>query len=811
MGTILRDLRYGVRVLLKSPGFTAVAVLTLALGMGANAAMFSLVNGVLLRGLPFPQQDRLMVVYTTAPQFPHMSTSYPNFLDWVGRSRSFSGMAAFRSDGFNLTGQGQPERVRLAMVSASFFPMLDIKPVLGRTFTADEDRRNGPLAVVLGTSYWKERFGADPHVIGRTLVLNGLAYTVVGVASNDIALYRNIKAFVPIGGWREGIFWDRSVGMGMGAIGRLRPGVTREQAQSEMTAIARGLAQEFPKENKDKGITLVPLREDLVGDIRGALLVLLGAVGFVLLIACANVANLLLARSAARRREFAIRSALGAGRARLVRQVLSEGLLLAVAGGVLGLVLARGLVALFLARVADDLPAHAVVGMDWTVLVFTVVLSLVASLIFAAAPAFQSSRAGVSEALKEGGRGTSGRHRLQRGLVVGEIALALLLSVGAGLMVRTMWRLWQVDPGFDAKNLLTFYLAGTPSKDQSGQALREGYVQLEDRIRHVPGVESVSIVGGSLPMSGDSELPFWVEGRPHATEQTQLPWALFYMVSAEYQKTFGLHLIRGRFITEGDTEKAPYAVVIDDELARTIFPGEDPLGQRLHLGIIDIDYTIVGIVGHVRHWGLERDNLEKVRSQIYMPFRQLPDALMPVLANESGWVVRTAVASGVMTEQIKHAVFEFNSEMTLFGGETMEEIINDSLSQKRLTRLLLASFAVLALVLAAVGIYGVMSQLVLQSTHDIGVRMALGAAPGTVLAMVLRNAMAMALGGIAAGALGALAATRLMSSMLYGIGATDPLTFVSVAAILAAVALLASYLPARRATKVDPMVVLRYE
>jgi predicted permease len=811
MGALFKDLRYGLRVLLKSPGFSAVAVLTLALGIGANAAMFSLVNGVLLRGLPFPEPERLLIIYSSAPQFQHMSSSYLNFLDWARQSKSFTAMAAFRNDSFNFTGQGQPERVKLAMVSASFFPILDIKPVIGRSFTAEEDRRGGPPAVMLSTSYWKERFGADPKVLGRTLILNGNAYTVVGIASNDVAIFRDIKAFLPIGGWEDPVFWNRAVSMGMNAIGRLKPGVSHEQAQSEMTAIARGLAQEYPKDDKDKGIALVSLREDLVGDIRGALLVLLGAVGFVLLIACANVANLLLARSAARRREFAIRSALGAGRIRLVRQVLSEGLLLAIAGAACGLLLARGLVTVALARIADDLPAHSVVGMDWTVLAFTLGLSLVASVIFAAAPALQTTRHDVSETMKEGGRGVSARHRMQRGLVVAEIALALLLTVAAGLMVRTMWSLWQIDPGFDPKGILSFALAGTPSTDPSAQALRDGYTRLEDRIRQVPGVETVSIIGGSIPMSGDSELPFWVAGRPHATEQTKLPWALFYLVSPDYQKTFKLRMIKGRFLDNTDTERSQYTAVIDEELARSTFPNEDPIGQRIHLDIIDADYQVVGVVGHVRHWGLERDNLEKIRSQIYVPFRQIPDPIMPAAANGSGWVVRTSVGAGVMTEQIKRTVYASNPDMTLYGSETMEEIITNSLSQKRLTRMLLSSFAILALVLAAVGIYGVMSQLVLQSTHEIGVRMALGAAPSTVLSMVLKNAMTMALLGIAVGAVVALLATRLLSSMLYGVGATDPLTFVSVAGILAAVALLSSYFPARRATRVDPMVVLRYE
>jgi predicted permease len=808
---MLSDFRYGLRVLQKAPGFTTIAVLTLALGIGANAAMFSLVNGVLLRGLPFPEPDRLFVLYTTAPQFQRMSSSYPNFLDWSHRARSFTSMAAFRSESFNLTGQGEPERVRLAMVSAAFFPILDVKPVVGRTFSADDDRQGATPVVILSTPYWKERFGGDRSIVGRALMLNGVSYTVIGVASGDVAIYRNIRGYLPIGGNRDPIFMDRAVAMGMQAVARLKPGVTADQAQAEMTAIGRDLAREYPKENKDKSLKLVALREDLVGDIRGSLLMLLGAVGFVLLIACANVANLLLARASARRREFAIRNALGAAPARLIRQVLAEGALLAIAGGALGLLVARGVVAIFLSRIAKDLPAHAVVGIDWTVLAFTAGLSLVASLLFAVAPALQSARTGASETLKEGARGSSGRHRLQRSLVVAEIALALLLTVAAGLMMRTLWSLWQVDPGFTAKGVLTFALAGTPTSDAAAQALREGYRHLEDRIRHVPGVESVSIVGGSIPMNGDSELPFWISGRPHATEQTQMPWALFYLVRAEYQKTFGLHLLRGRFLNTTDTERAPYVAVIDEELAKANFRNEDPLGKRLHLDIVNADYEVVGVVGHVRHWGLDRDATERIRSQMYIPFDQLPDAIMPAATNGSGWIVRTAVASGVMAEQIKRAVYEFNPTMTLYGTQTMEEIIEDSLSQKRLTRLLLASFAGLALVLAAIGIYGVMSQLVQQSTHEIGIRMALGAAPGSVLGMVLRNAMGMALGGIAVGAVAAMFATRLMASMLYGVGATDPLTFAAVAAILAGVACLASYLPARRATRVDPMVVLRYE
>jgi predicted permease len=811
MATFLQDLRYGVRVLLKAPGFTTVAVLTLALGIGANSAMFTIVNAVLLRSLPFPEPERLMRIYSSTPQFPRMSSSYPNFLDWTAQAQSFEGLSATRYDDLNLTGQGRPERVRVAFVSEPFFRLLGVTPVLGRTFTAAEDRRQAAPVVVLGTSYWEERFGRDPRVLGRSLLMNGLAYTVIGVAPSDVGLSRGVKAYVPIGSTRDELFWDRSVSMGMGAIGRLRPGVTMDQAQTEMSTIARALAREYPKENKDKSIAMMTVREDLVGDVRPALLVLLGAVAFVLIIASVNVANLLLARSAARRREFAIRSAIGAAGGRVVRQVLTEGALLAAIGGIAGIGLAQALVTLFARRVGPDLPSHAVVGIDGRVLLFTIVTSLVAGAAFAAVPAWQTARADVNAALKESGRGTSGRHRVQRTLVVAEIGLALVLTAAAGLMVRTMWYLWQIDPGFDPRGVLTFSLAGSPAAEPSPAALRERYAALEDRIRQVPGVEHASVVLGSVPMSGDSEVPYWVAGEPHATEQSQLPWALFYTVSGDYRPAFGVQLLRGRFLTAADTEKSPNVAVIDEELARLSFPSKDPIGQRLHLAIIDVEFEIVGIVRHVRHWGLDSDATARVRAQMYLAFRQLPDAVMPLAANGSQWVVRSRLAPGVLEEQVKRAVFEFNPNMTMYGTQTMEQIIDDSLSQKRLARLLLGSFAGLALLLAAVGIYGVMSQLVLQTTHDIGVRIAVGASPRHVLGQVLSSAMGMAALGIAAGAALTLAAGRLMQGLLYGVSAADPVTFASVAAVLAAVALFASLIPAWRATKVDPMVVLRYE
>jgi len=811
IGTAIADLRYGMRMLLKAPGFAVVAILTIALGIGANSAMFSIVNAVLLDRLPFPEPDRLARLYTSAPQFSRMSTSYLNYLDWAGRARSFASMAAFRNESLNLLGQGQPERVRVAMVSAAFFDVLGLKAEAGRTFSAAEDTRGGTPVIVLGTAYWKTRFGGNPSVVGTKLLLNGVSYTVIGVAPTDTTLTGGTQAYLPIGGSRDELFWDRSVAMGMSAVARLQPSVTLEQAGAEMHTIAGALAREYPAADKDKDVEVLSLREDLVGDVRPALLMLLGAVGFVLLIACVNVANLLLARAAARRREFAIRSALGAGSRRLVRQILTEGLLLAVAGGVLGIALARALLDVIASRIAVDLPRYATIGIDARVLGFTAVASLIAGVAFAAVPAWQTARTDANVTLREGGRSGSGRHRAQRVLVVGEIAIALMLTAAAGLMIRTMWHLWQVDPGFNQRELLTFDVAGSPSTDPTPNAVRAGYEAIEQQIRAVPGVQAASIVEGSVPMNGDSEMPFWVVGQPHAAEQSQLPWALFYAVSAEYRQALGLELVRGRFVTPNDTEHSPFVTVIDEELARTVFGTKNPIGEHLHFDIINVEYEIVGIVRHVRHWGLDSDATARIRSQMYFPFRQIPDAVMPVIANGASWVVRSSLPAGPLAEQIKRAIFAVNPAVTMYGARTMEEIIADSLSQKRFARMLLASFAVLALVLAAIGIYGVMSQLVLQTRHDIGVRIAVGATPQSVLGMVLSNAMRMAAIGIACGAALTLVSTRLMEGLLYGVTASDPVTFASVASILGAVALLASLIPAWRATRVDPITVLRCE
>ena len=808
---VRQDIRHGTRSLLKTPGFAVISVLTLALGIGANTAMFSIVNGVLLRPLSYNEPDRLLELATSTPQFHEGSISYPNFLDWQQRSRSFEGMAAYREDVFNLTGQPNPERLRGEMVSATMFPVLHVKPVVGRAFTSDEDRRGGAHVVLLTTNYWKTRFNRNVSVLGSSIVLNGRLFTVVGVVPSDDILLDGISVIVPIGQWSETLFWDRGVGMGMRAVARLKPGFSAQQAQSELNGIANALAQEYPKENKDHGIAAVSLREEVVGDARRPLLVLLAAVTFVLLIACANVANLLLARSSARRREFALRGALGAQRSRLIQQLLTEGLLLSLSGGVLALAVAKLFNGILIAKLANQLARADQIHLDPVVLGFTAATSFLASLLFGIVPAMQSARADLNETLKEGGRGHTTRHGFQRALVCAEIALALILTAAAGLMIRSMSRLWSVNPGFDPHEVLLFSIAGSPAVHGTPIAVRNGYDQTIESLRSIPGVRAVSVEMGAVPLRGDSEVPYWVQGRPKPSEQSQMDLALFYGVSPDYLNIMRIPLLRGRFLTVEDNENSACVVAIDQEFQRKAFPMQDPIGQRINLDLIGMQCEVVGVVGHVKQWGLDSDEAAKIHSQMYFEFRQFPDRIMDLVSSGSVFVIRSAGSPYAIVPQVKRTVNAINGNMVSFNEQSMEDVIGDSLLARRFTRMLLGLFAALATVLATVGIYGVVSYFVTQSTHNIGVCVALGADTRTVLGMVLGGAMRMALLGIAIGAAASFAVTRLMRDLLFGVSAADPVTFASVALLLAAVTMLASYVPALRATKIDPMVALRYE
>ena len=814
MGALGQDLRYAFRVLLKNPGFTAVAVITLALGIGANTAIFSVVNGVLLNPLPYTQPERLAALYTKTAQFDHSSISYPNFLDWVRDNRSFSALAAFREDDFSLTGMGEPERVPVEMVSASFFPVLGVKPVIGRTFLSTEDQVGAAPVALISGGFWKRKFGSAPDAVGKALTLNGTGYTVVGVIPPGFTYtgfnFHRSDVYVPIGQWDDPTFRDRRVGMGMDAVARLKPGVTFQQAHEDMQTVASHLAQAFPAADKDTGVTVIPLKQDVVGDIKPFLLVLMAAVGFVLLIACVNVANLLLARSTARGREFAIRAALGASSGRAVRQLLTESVVLGVAGGGLGLLLASWGLQAALRALPEALPRAEGIHVDGRVLFFALAASLLAGILFGLAPALRISRPDLHETLKEGGRGSSGiRHGAQSVFVVAELALALVLLAGGGLMIRSLASLWAVDPGFEARNVLTFSVSFPPLG--SPDAIRAAWLRIHDDLSALPGVEAVSITVGAQPMQGDSEVPFWLEGQPKPATQNEMKATLFYLVQPDYLKAMRIPLERGRFLTSQDNQQAPLVTVIDRQFARLYFGGQNPIGRRVNFDILNTTAEVVGVVGHVKQWGLAEDASSPIQAQCYFPISQIPERFLPLIGSRVAVVLRSAGSPLAQVTAVRPALSQINSQMVMYEVETMDGVISGRLAARRFAMMLLGGFAALALVMACIGIYGVISYVAGQRTHEIGVRMALGARPRDVLRMMLREAVRLALLGIAIGLVAALALTRLMTRLLFGISAHDPITLAAVVSVLAIVTLAACYIPARRATRVDPLVALRVE
>jgi len=808
MATLLQDLRYAFRLLAKSPSFTLIAVLTLALGIGANTAIFTVVNAVLLRPLGFRDPSRVVLV-AEKTSYPTVSTSYENYIDWRGQSHSFESLEATRGTAITLTGTGEPERLNARMATAPLFSLLGVNAILGRTFLAEEDRAGGAPVVILSYGLWQRHFGAARDILGKSITLDSQPYTVVGVLPGGFELLQPADVFLPFTPWAKTLPDDRNWHPGIFVIGRLKDGITREQARTEMVGITKRLEQQYPIYNTGKSADVVGLQEQLVQNVRPALLLLLGAVGAVLLIACVNVANLLLARAAARGREVAIRTSMGASRWRVTRQLITESLLLSLAGGTLGLLFAWASLGPLLKLSSTSVPAVLTVGLDRWVLFFTLVVSFVTGLVFGIVPAVRTAKLDLRETLNEGSRGSTtgpGQHRIRGVLVAVEIAMAMLLLVGAGLLLRSFSRLQEVPPGFQADHLLVADLPLSLTAYSKPQQRFEFFDRLVARAKSLPGVRSAG-AASFLPVSGGGgALHFNINGRPPKSPHDYTVTG-YRTVTPNYFETLGMPLVQGRFFTAADTEKAPAVVVINSAMARTYFPGENPLGKRLQLGAIpesDVPWMeVLGVVGDVRQ-GLDLDP----QAEMYLPYRQA-DQVLPVF--QLSIVLRTATDPLLQAAALRSALGEIDPNQPLVRVRTMEENMAATVAQPRFRTWLIGIFAALALVLAGVGVYGVMSYTVTQRTSEIGIRVTLGAQPEDVFRIVVGEGLRLALAGVGAGILAALALTRLLRSFLYGVSAYDPLTFGGVALILTLVAVAASFFPARRATLVDPLVALRYE
>jgi predicted permease len=818
MGALIQDLRFGLRMLRKSPGFTAVAVLTLALGIGANTAMFSVMQGVVLAPLQYVNPDRLVIVWENNPRFPRTWVSYPNFRDWQHSARSFEQMAAFREKGVDVAGPGTAEHLNGKEVSSGFFRTLGTELTLGREFSPAEDRYGGTPVVVISSRLWRNRFNGSSEALGKSLTLEGMDYTIVGVTDFGITALGSRReddadVYTPLGQSDPLILNDRSAHDGIYSLARLAPGVTLAQGQAEISAIQNGLDHLYSDANRDLGTYIEPLKQFVVGDAGKILLLLSGAVGLVLLIACANVANLLFARSAARDREFAVRSALGANSTRLVRQLLTESVLLSLLGAGLGLVFAILGVKSVAAAVSENLPRSENIAVNGPVLLLTLCSSITVGILFGFAPALKSWNSDPQASLKEGGRGsTVAHHRTQSILVIAQMALTLVLLVGAGLLFRTIRHLSDVNPGFDIQHIVTFKVGVSHSLTKTALSTRTAYQQLIERIRQIPGVEAADFTG-SVPLNGGWTMPFWIGFEKPASLQGAPRLAMF-LTGPDYLRTMGIPLLRGRFFSAEDTTNSPCVMVIDSVLAGRYFPDSDPLGQTLSAGFSPVGpCRIVGTVGHVKQWALN-DSSTDIQSQAYFPLYQDPDQWVPLNYRNMTIVVRTPLDVASVMPAIKSAVYGAGSDEPIFNVETMQQIVSESMSSQRFPMILLGVFAVLALLLASVGIYGVISYSVAQRIHEIGIRMALGAHKRDVFRMVVGQGLALALAGLAIGVVAALILTRALFSfslLLYGVGASDPLTFITVSVMLLLVAVVACYVPTRRAMRVDPMVALRYE
>lgn len=807
METLRKDITYGVRTLIKSPGFTAVAILALTLGIGANTAIFSVVNSVLLRPLPYSDPGRLVQLWEekASKGRNEIPASYPNFVDWRDENHSFEHVVAYSDWTFNLTGTREPERIRSAIVSPAFFSTLGIKPIRGRVFLSGEDERGKDLVAVIGESLWQRRFDSDPNIVGRSINLDDKSFTVVGVIARGVQAplqSDEIELWAPVS---HGFALTNRQGHYLNVIARLKPDATTQQSQTEMNTIASRLQQQYPESNKELGVRVVSLGEQIVGNSRTSLLVMLGAVVFVLLIGAANVANMLLARAAARQKEMAIRTALGAGRWRIVRQLLTESLLLSLISGILGLLVALWGIELLVALSPADLPRVKEVTVDLRVLGFTFAVSVLTGLLFGLLPALQASRPNLNERLKAGGRSaTSGinRQRLRGFLVVAEIALSLVLLIGAGLLVRSFQRLQAVHPGFNPRNVLTMRLDLSGPKYKTGAEVIAFHNQLLEGLKQLPDVQHAS-TRSFVPIAVDASfayLRFNLEGRQ--SDVSDPPVAYYNGVSPDYFETMMIPMLKGRGFSDRDVRGSQNVAIVNGTLARRYF-AEDAIGKRITLedNPKEEDWvTIVGVVGDTKPRELRSEPV----AELYMPYAQQPEPGMSLMIRYRDGA--TGVAAAVRNE-----VLTLDKDQPVYSIRTLDSVLFESVATPRFRTMLLAVFAGLALILAGVGIYGVISYGVSQRTQEIGIRMALGARAADVLKLIVNHGMRLALIGVAIGLAAAFALSRLLASLLFGVTPTDALTFASVSSLLVAVALIACYIPARRATKVDPLVALRSE
>jgi putative ABC transport system permease protein len=797
--TFLQDLRYGLRSLRKKPGFTLTAVIALALGIGANTAIFSVINAVLLRSLAYRNPSTIVMVWERSLRGGRSqnSVSPANFLDWKKQSTSFEQIAATWDTRVNLTSGGEPEEIQVQKVSADFFPVLGVQPELGRAFVRQEETP-GATVVILGHDLWQRRFAGNPAIVGQTVTLSGRNCTVIGIMpAGFYFLNTQIKAWLPLQ-LDPATDWRKS-GRFLRSVARLKSGVTVQQAQAELDAIAKQLEIAYPDFNKGWGVNLVPMHEQIVGDIRPVLLVLLAAVAFVLLIACANVANLLLSRAASRQKELALRAALGADRTRLIRQMLTESVLLAVMGGVLGVLLAYWGIQLLVAFAPDNIPRLHEITIDARVLAFTFGVSLLTGIVFGLVPAMQSSRPDLNDALKEGARGSSSGHRVVRNLfVVSEMALALVLLVGAGLMLRSFSQLNRVKTGFDAENVLTMRVQLPAAKYGEPQQRADFFKRAEERLTTLPGVKSVGAIS-YLPLTGlATSTSFNLATKP--LPPSEAPGTEVRPITPGYFNAMGIPLIKGRTFDERDGANSR-VLIINETLARKFFPGQDPIGQQLIISWEpEVADEIIGVVGDIKETALEQEP----NPAVYWPHPREPYPFM-------NFVIRAAIDPATLTAAATREIHALDPDQPVADVRTLDQVVAKSIARPRFNALLLAIFAGVALVLASVGIYGVMNYSATQRTQEIGIRMALGAKPGDILRLVVGHGMKLTAAGIAIGVIASLALTRVMTNLLFGVTATDLPTFFGVSALLTAVALLANYIPARRATRVNPVVALRYE